>query len=169
MYFTADLHFGHKNIIEYCDRPFKDMDEMNLALIEELNACDDEVWIIGDFAFYNRTKINEILDMITVPLVLVRGNHDSKVTVKAFEERGFPVLTGTTMNIAGRHVKISHYPFNDDRYPERSPKDDGSILIHGHVHDKWKINGRQVNLGWDAWHKVLSPYDLAFAISGVLG
>ena len=28
-FWTADTHFFHRNIIKYCDRPFKDEDEMN--------------------------------------------------------------------------------------------------------------------------------------------
>jgi calcineurin-like phosphoesterase family protein len=166
-FYTADLHFGHKNIIEYCNRPFSDVDEMDLFLIEELNACDDEVWIIGDFAFYNKTRVNEILDLIEVPLVLIRGNHDSGGTVKAFLNRGYPVFTKTEMKISGKHTVVSHYPFNDTRYPDRSPVNNGSFLMHGHVHDKWQINGRQLNVGWDAWHKILSQEDVDEAIDSM--
>ena len=52
-WFTADLHFGHRNIIDYCNRPFRDVDAMNESLIENWNesiAADDTVWVVGDFA-----------------------------------------------------------------------------------------------------------------------
>jgi len=42
-WFTADLHLGHRNIIEYCNRPFADVDEMNRALIANWNQ------VVGDF------------------------------------------------------------------------------------------------------------------------
>ena len=33
-YFTADLHFGHSNIIRHCGRPFCSVEEMDQALLE---------------------------------------------------------------------------------------------------------------------------------------
>lgn len=51
IFFTADLHFWHENIIQYCQRPFASADEMNSALISNWNARvtpDDTVYILGD-------------------------------------------------------------------------------------------------------------------------
>ena len=52
-YYTSDLHFGHKNIIKYEDRPFSSIEEMDEALIDKWNKKvkkNDEVYILGDFA-----------------------------------------------------------------------------------------------------------------------
>ena len=38
------------------------------------------------------------------------------------------------------------------RYIEHRPDDDGGWLLHGHVHEKWRQNGRQINVGVDAWN-----------------
>lgn len=35
--FTADTHFGHANIIRFCDRPFTDIEAMNESLIANWN------------------------------------------------------------------------------------------------------------------------------------
>ena len=53
IWFTSDTHFSHCNIIKYCNRPFKDVDEMNKILIQNWNNVvrpDDIVWHLGDFA-----------------------------------------------------------------------------------------------------------------------
>ena len=52
-FIIADTHFNHKNIIDYCNRPFTDADNMNTALIQNWNSVvksDDIVYHLGDFA-----------------------------------------------------------------------------------------------------------------------
>ncbi len=52
--YTADLHFGHRNVINFDHRPFLDIDEMDIALIKLWNSrvsSDDQVYIVGDFAY----------------------------------------------------------------------------------------------------------------------
>lgn len=52
-WFTADLHLGHRNIIDHCGRPFRDAAAMNRSLIDRWNDVVDEgddVWVLGDFA-----------------------------------------------------------------------------------------------------------------------
>lgn len=49
---------------------------------------------------------------------------------------------------------FSHYPYegdshDEDRYADLRPLDVGEPLVHGHVHDSWRINGRQFNVGVD--------------------
>ena len=63
-WFTADLHFGHANIINYSGRPFADVTAMNQALIERWNASihpDDTVWVLGDVAL---GRIDETLALV---------------------------------------------------------------------------------------------------------
>ena len=51
--YTSDLHFGHKNVIEFDHRPFHDVNEMDHLMIESWNSRvqpDDTVYILGDFS-----------------------------------------------------------------------------------------------------------------------
>ena len=37
IWFTADFHFGHSNIIRYCNRPFQSVEEMDQTILDRLN------------------------------------------------------------------------------------------------------------------------------------
>ena len=55
-FFTSDQHFGHKNIIKYCDRPFESVTQMDDEIIACWNSVvspSDTVYVIGDVSFYN--------------------------------------------------------------------------------------------------------------------
>lgn len=52
LWFTADHHFGHANIIEYTNRPFDNVEQMDEALITAWNDVvedGDLVYHLGDF------------------------------------------------------------------------------------------------------------------------
>jgi calcineurin-like phosphoesterase family protein len=78
IYFTADTHLGHANIIKYCDRPFRDVNEMDDAIIDNINSCvnkDDILYHLGDFAF--SSNIGRYRQRILCRQIhLIRGNHD---------------------------------------------------------------------------------------------
>lgn len=78
-WFTADLHLGHDNIIEHCDRPFRNLDEMHEAIIARWNervAPDDTVWLLGDVALGDREQTLPLVRRLHGHKRLVAGNHD---------------------------------------------------------------------------------------------
>lgn len=79
VFFIADTHFGHKNIIEYENRPFKDIYEMDKIIINNWNKtvkAQDKVFVLGDFSFYAKEKTNEICNKLNGIKTLIKGNHD---------------------------------------------------------------------------------------------
>lgn len=80
-YFVADHHFGDSKIIEYEQRPFVSVLEMDTAMIKSWNNVvkkSDTVFILGDFSFHNFDGTKKILKKLHGKKILVRGNHDIK-------------------------------------------------------------------------------------------
>lgn len=160
-YFTSDTHFGHKNVIPYCERPFKDVDEMTEGLIAGWNervTPDDEVFVLGDFSFYGSTKTAAILARLNGTKHLIRGNHDDIKTEEKAIRLGFASMRDSRIiRLGDMSFVLSHYPYEGDsteidRYIERRPQDTGLWLLHGHVHREWMVEGRQINVGVDVRH-----------------
>ncbi|HAR41171.1 MAG TPA: hypothetical protein DCS07_00820 [Bdellovibrionales bacterium] len=65
IYFTADHHFSHKNIIKYCGRPFQSAEEMNAVMIQRWNETvqpGDTVFYLGDFSL----GIQSVLEILPI-------------------------------------------------------------------------------------------------------
>lgn len=167
-WFTADLHFGHGNIIRYCDRPFVDADAMNRALVDNWNAVvaeDDTVWVIGDFALGKIADTLPIATELNGHKILLAGNHDrcwsghghrAERWTERYLDAGFAeVFQDTaTVGIGGRSVLACHFPYrgdshDHDRFTQHRPEDQGAWLLHGHVHERWAQQGRMINVGVD--------------------
>ena len=79
-WYIADTHLNHFNIIEYCNRPFTDVEQMNETIIKRWNSVvkkDDIVWHLGDFALGSKECITGIVSQLNGKIKLIRGNHDT--------------------------------------------------------------------------------------------
>jgi len=129
-YFTSDLHIGHNSILEYCNRPFENIEHHDELLIKNINdTCgkDDTLYILGDFVFMrDKRKLYDVHGAIAAQVVLIFGNHDHKKTRKAdcFQWSGYyKELKGEY------HMILQHYPlllWNRSKH--------GSFMLHGHCH-----------------------------------
>lgn len=78
IWFTSDTHFGHRNIIKFCNRPWNTVEEMDNALIENWNKVvkpEDIVFHLGDFAFATNGRWKEIINSLNGHIYLIVGNH----------------------------------------------------------------------------------------------
>jgi len=161
-FFTSDLHFWHKNVIQFCNRPWSTVEEMNAGLIEIWNQTvtqNDDVFIIGDMFFCGTAKLKEIMSQLNGNKYLIQGNHDwGVVKIHRAEEFGFKWVQRNQhcIRIGHEDVYLCHFPYDEDhtaevRYKEMRPVDIGNWLLHGHVHCAWKVRGRQINVGVDVW------------------
>lgn len=130
VYFIADLHFGHKNIIKNCERPFADVAVMDEALIDNWNArvtSEDTVYILGDLMFCEKCHPSVYLERLNGKKHLIIGNHDNSWMKKAeldrfFESRSYMTVIRHEEN----RITLCHYPMMAF---------DGDFLIYGHIHN----------------------------------
>lgn len=130
VWFTADLHLGHANIIRHCSRPFSTVVEMDEAILSRINkdVCgSDTIWILGDFCFRGRSPsyYRERIQCRDVRLLL--GNHDkrSKCGSAGFSHVG----DVAEICIGGQRIWMSHYAHRS--WPAKSR---GSWHLYGHSH-----------------------------------
>ena len=140
VFFISDTHFNHDNIILYCNRPFKDVQEMNEAIIRNWNsivAKDDIVYFLGDFALGKDVSsvYEKYSKVLNGSIYFLRGNHDKS---RAAVGKYFNLIdTGTMVSFGGYNFILSHHPLYDSEIPK------GYINIHGHIHNN------QLNIMYD--------------------
>mgnify|MGYP000581464137 CR=1 FL=1 len=136
--YIADLHFGHRAVINFDNRPFLDVDEMDRTLIELWNsrvAPDDNVYIVGDFAYRNEKPEEWYLQRLKGHKHLVIGNHDSKLLANE-KAMGYIESVDKMMHVTdnGNQICIAHFPIAEWNGFYR-----GAYHIYGHIHNRTEI------------------------------
>lgn len=170
IFFSSDQHFGHQNVIRFCNRPFEDLVQMGETIISNWNSVvsnEDIVITMGDmFWFKDPYAIKRNIEKLNgKEIYIVFGNHDKKEAFRYVTDQRFHILDGIT------HIYLkcednrwyqktfeivcSHYPLMT-----WSHRDRGSINLFGHIHSGprsdndydqnlplWK--GQQLDVGVD--------------------
>ena len=136
VYLTADLHFGHANVIRHCNRPYATAEEMDAALIRNWNDTvtqKDEVYILGDLTMRPAAEAHGYLSQLNGRKYFIRGNHDKFLKGNAFRpyEGDFEWIKDYhVLNLDGRQVILFHFPIAEWHQFFR-----GSVHCYGHVHN----------------------------------
>ena len=148
--FTSDTHFGHSNIIKYCERPFADRGEMNDKMIANWNTVvghEDTVFHLGDFAFGSAEYAKDIRSRLNGSIILIKGNHDRKT--HALEKVGVEVCGERFIEIGGVNLYLRHKPnFELSTWPHET-----KWHFHGHTHGHYgrRHHGWMIDVGVDCW------------------
>lgn len=131
-FFIADLHFGHKKVIEFEreHRPFATIEEHDEELVKRWNgrvSKKDSVWVLGDFCFGKQSL--EIAGRLNGTKRLIMGNHD---LYPASDYLKYFTRIGGVVEYKG--IILSHIPVHDSQFPRYSHN------IHGHLHSKKVIS-----------------------------
>jgi calcineurin-like phosphoesterase family protein len=132
VFIISDTHFGHKNIIKYCNRPFADTEEMDKAIIKNWNEVvsnKDLVIHLGDVALCGKERFRQIMSQLNGRKMLIRGNHDNW-TDEFYREAGFEYVSRYPI-VWNEFYILSHAPL---QLSETTPY----FNYYGHVHNDEK-------------------------------
>lgn len=167
-FFTADHHFGHKNILNFCNRPFADVDEMDTMMVENWNSVvgpDDTVYYVGDFTLRDCKFAMSIFEHLNGTVYMMAGSHDRWLSqmyeMGEFEARtrhNYVYFLSPLYSLNGQIVTdteskhdlpivLCHYSL---RSWDRSHY--GSWHLFGHHHGKLEPYGMSFDIGVDCWN-----------------
>lgn len=182
VWFTADLHLGHRLVAE--DRGYTDTEEHDAALAavwDRTVGLFDTVWVLGDVTVGGTAKTGRALRWIGQRpgrKHLIAGNHDRVHSMHKNAHTHLPrwidpvgpflsVQERAFMSLHGHRVLLSHFPYlgaGDHTPGERfaqwrfPPVDPETWIVHGHTHSWERCNPswRSIHAGWDAWGTLVS-------------
>lgn len=163
-FFVSDQHFSHFKIIEYCNRSFSSITEMNDTIINNHNSVvtsADDVYILGDFAFVNNIQsFDNIINQLNGRKFFILGSHDRIVehNLKYLLRHFVWIKEKAEIKINKQDITLCHYPmwsWAKSHY--------GSWQLFGHHHgrlnsdhrspDKINLTDRlQLDVGVDCWN-----------------
>lgn len=153
IFFTSDLHLGHKAVIEYSKRPFASVEEMDEALVERWNATvrhGDRVYCLGDFSFHKPTKSAELARRLVGQKFLVFGNHDKRLRKEGmFLQEWLWARDLESIKVEEQKIVLCHYALLT--WPQMHR---GAWQLHGHSHGSLRADMRALRLdvGVDCWN-----------------
>lgn len=150
IWFTSDCHFGHRNILNFCERPFENTKEMEKAIIENWNRVvkpDEKVFCLGDFSwFHSRHEIKKIVNRLNGEIYMILGNHDKKEAFELCDTEKLHIYSDITYlylrpeinNIDDRFetncytIVLSHFPQLCYSQSEKN----NTYNFFGHIHSR---------------------------------
>lgn len=127
-WYISDSHFNHNRIIDYCNRPFNSVEDMNETMIKRWNSVvkkDDIVWHLGDFALGDKEYITNIVNQLNGKIKLIKGNHDTHNN-QWYRDCGFVEVYDHPIIIKD-YIVLSHEPLP-------FVMNQCYVNLYGHVH-----------------------------------
>jgi len=162
--FTADFHWGHKNILHLCNRPFSSIDENDRTIVTNYNSVVEDdwtVWIAGDLGYKcSSDYVSSHLRKLKGNIKVILGNHDKPL--RSAVDRGLlddmihsgrleiigstdpSIVTAKQIVLDGQRVIVSHYPYRSWPGSFR-----GCIQAYGHCHGNCKLPFKAFDIGVD--------------------
>jgi len=153
IWFTADTHAWHQNIIGYCDRPWTSASEMTEVLADNINEvvpAHGVLYHLGDFAWGNKKLIQDFRSMLNCKnVILVAGNHDKSIRGdKNLHNLFSKVVRIEELNFGNRKkIVMCHYALRTWNASHH-----GSWHLYGHSHGTLTEDlSLSFDIGVDCW------------------
>jgi calcineurin-like phosphoesterase family protein len=155
-WFTSDFHFGHFNIIRYCNRPFESTVVMDALIADRMNAHvkpNDTLYFLGDFCLGSVEKVAAYRKRLNCKTIhFVEGNHD-KVTRKS--QSVFASWSSLSeIHVGKQGIVLCHYAMRVWPHSGR-----GAWQLYGHSHGNLPDDPRLLSMdvgvdshGFCPWH-----------------
>ena len=131
VWFTADFHFGHFNIIRYCNRPFANSQEMDDVICERVNACakpSDVLYFLGDFCLGGPERVTAYRKRLACRTIhFIEGNHDRTARKLQHLFSSWNLLS--EVHVAKQRIVLCHYAMRV--WPHHAQ---GAWHLYGHSH-----------------------------------
>ncbi len=138
-YVISDLHFNHKNILDYERNEFNDINEHDEYIVLRWNKTvkmEDIVYFLGDLTMsIDREYLINLISRLNGYKIMIKGNHDEK-RVSFYKFLGFNEVYDSPIFIENGKILLSHVPLKEAR---DSPY---FINVHGHLHNDEVINNK---------------------------
>lgn len=133
VFFTSDLHFGHKKIVEYTNRSVfttqENHDKDVIALWNSQVGKNDIVYQLGDFVFNCRDieVWQSVVSKLNGRIIHIKGNHDSSDVLKKSGHEWYDLKR---VKVGKQHIVLCHFALRVwDMYHH------GSWHLYGHCLD----------------------------------
>lgn len=139
-YFISDLHLGHANIIDYCNRPYYDVEDMNRELVDNWNRTvgRNRIFFLGDMSYGRGSRTPRYwLKQLTGRIHYIKGSHDRRIHTTS-RINGVRIAYAAVLLAGGKQFFLIHNP-------GRVPSIWTSWVIHGHLHNtRPHLNGSRL-------------------------
>ena len=148
-FFTADFHLSHKNIINYCNRPFKNTEDMNRTILQNLEESispKDVLYFLGDLTFKEKIAYEFFEKFSEIEIHFIIRNHDSNGVIKIAREYCSSIEHLKNIKIEGQHITLCHYAM---LVWDKSHFNSWQLFGHSHGRLSFAGLGKQYDVGVD--------------------
>ena len=93
VFFTSDLHFGHKNLCQGLrGMTSEESDQLIINNWNKVVTKRDLVYVLGDITMENQNDIPKYIKQLNGRIILIGGNHDTKQCCDVYKKLGITVM-----------------------------------------------------------------------------